>query len=65
MYNWSTSKENIAKKSDQNTIWQLEQIANFGLNGEKISEAQLKHYWPKLNLDKSRRRFLNLLLYGN
>lgn len=65
MYNWSTSEERIEKNSDQNAVWQLEQTANFGLNGDKISEAQLRRYWPKLNLDKSRRRFLDLLIYGN
>ena len=65
MYNWSTSQESLGKKSDQSAIWQLEQTANFGLNGEKISETELRHYWTKLNLDKNRRRFLELLIYDH
>lgn len=41
----------------------MEQIVNFGLAGEKIKEADLRKYLPKLHIDPARKKFLNLLLH--
>lgn len=65
MYNWSTNEESLKKDPEKFAIWRLEQAVNFGLNGEKLSEAELRKYWPKLSLDTHRKAFLELLLYGN
>ncbi len=65
MYNWSTDEKALAKDSEAYAIWRLEQTINFGLNGEKLSEAELRKYLPRLSLDPHRRAFLELLLYGN
>ncbi len=62
MYNWSTDEQELKKDPVQYAIWRLEQLINFGLNGEKISEAELRHYWLQLHIDPARARFLELLL---
>ncbi|TSD03661.1 MAG: Uncharacterized protein Greene071436_275 [Parcubacteria group bacterium Greene0714_36] len=65
MYNWSTDEKYLKGDMEQYAIWRLEQMVNFGLNGEKLSEVELRKYWPRLSLDPARRAFLDLLLHGN
>lgn len=65
MYNWSTDEKELMKNKEKHAIWKLEQMVNFGLGGEKISEGELKKYWERLTLDPKRRKFFELLLYGN
>ena len=62
MYNWSTDVTELKKDPEQYAIWRLEQLIDFGLNGEKISESELRRYWNKLEIDPARRKFLALLL---
>lgn len=64
MYNWSTDEEQLKKDPEKYAIWKLEQLVNFGLNDEKISQADLKRYWTSLTIDPARRKFLDLLLNG-
>ena len=64
MYNWSVDEIELKKSPEKYAIWRLEQLLNFGLNGEKVSKSALIKYFPKLNVDPSRREFINLLLYG-
>lgn len=64
MYNWSTDEEQLKKDPEKYAIWKLEQLVNFGLNDEKISQADLKRYWTRLTIDPARRKFLDLLLNG-
>lgn len=66
MYNWSTDTEQLQKKDPNGyAIWKLEQLINFGLAGEKIQLSQLKKYWPKLQIDPARRKFLELFIHGD
>ena len=62
MYNWSIDEKQLKTKPEQYAIWKLEQLINFGLNGEKIVEVDLRQYWDKLTLDPARKKFLELLL---
>ena len=62
MYNWSTDEKQLKNHPEQYAIWKLEQMVNFGLNGEKIVESDLRRYWNKLTLDPARQKFLQLLL---
>lgn len=62
MYNWNTDTKKWNKKSSSYQIWRLEQLINYGLNGEKLDIKQLKKYWTELTLDKHRKRFIKLLL---
>lgn len=62
MYNWSTQDEKLKKNQEKYTIWRLEQMVNFGLDGQKIDKDELKEYWSKINIDPARRRFFEILL---
>lgn len=63
MYNWSTDLTELKKNPEKYTIWKLEQLVNYGLDGEKINEKELKKYWNKINIDPVSRKYLNMLLY--
>lgn len=65
MYNWSTNEDALKRDPEKYAIWKLEQAVNFGLNGKKIHAADLKKYWPRLAIDASRKKFLQLLLDEN
>lgn len=62
MYNWNTDSTELQKNPEKLTIWRLEQLINFGLNGEKINKKELKRYLPKLKLDPFREEFIRLIL---
>lgn len=62
MYNWSTDEKELKKDPEKYAIWRLEQMVNFGLDGERIDREELKKYWLKLNLDPHRRKLLELFL---
>ena len=65
MYNWSTDEQELKKRGEDYTIWRLEQMVNFGLGKEKLSEIQLRKYWQRMHIDPARRKFLTILLDGN
>jgi hypothetical protein len=62
MYNWNTDISKWDKKSESFIIWKLEQLINFGLNGEKLDLKLVKKYWKNLHLDSHRKKFLKLIL---
>ena len=62
MYNWSTDTSKLKKNPEKYAIWRLEQLVNFGLNGEKIQKSLLKKHWHKLNIDPKRKKVLKLWL---
>lgn len=62
MYNWSVNEKELSKDPEKYAIWKLEQMANFGLGGDKFNRAELERYWDKLNLDPARKKFLELIL---
>ncbi|MBI2041511.1 MAG: hypothetical protein HYT20_00645 [Candidatus Nealsonbacteria bacterium] len=63
MYNWAVDENKIKKHKRKYAIWKLEQMVNFGLNGEKINGRDLKKLWEKLKIDPARKRFLEILLH--
>lgn len=63
MKNWSVDTRELKKDKEKYAIWKLEQMVNFGLDGEKISRAELKKYWNKLNLDPNKKNYLSFLLW--
>ena len=63
MYNWSTDTAELKKDKKKYAVWRLEQTVNFGLDNEKLNRRQLKKYWPFLNLDEKRKKFLSILLW--
>lgn len=64
MYNWNTDISSFDKKSPEYTIWKLNQLINYGLNGEKINFDLARKYWRKLSLDLERKKFLKALIWG-
>ena len=63
MYNWSTDTSELQKNPEKYTIWKLEQLINYGLNGEKINEKELRKYWSSLNIfDPARKKYLFFLI---
>ena len=64
MYNWSVDEEHLKKYPEKYDIWRLEQLVNYGLNGEKINRKKLIKYWSKIHIDPARRRYLRFLLNG-
>jgi hypothetical protein len=64
MYNWGVDIKRFKKSKEAYNIWRLEQLINFGLNGEKLDANKLKRYWPKLRLDPAKTRYLKFLLWG-
>ncbi len=64
MYNWNTDITTLRKNPSKFAIWKLNQLINFGLNGEKINLKLAKKYWNNLSLDPKRKNFLNYALWG-
>lgn len=62
MKNWSTDVSKLKQDPEKYAIWKLEQMVNFGLDGEKLSTALLKKYWSKLVLDPDKKKSLEFLL---
>ncbi|MBI2426587.1 MAG: hypothetical protein HYV34_01955 [Candidatus Kerfeldbacteria bacterium] len=65
MHNWSTDENSLKKNPEAHAIWKLEQLVNFGLDGERLKISELKKYWSRLKLDPARKRFLELLLHDS
>ncbi|MBI5147980.1 MAG: hypothetical protein HZA37_02405 [Parcubacteria group bacterium] len=62
MRNWSTDTTELEKNPEQYAIWKLEQMVNFGLQGEKLNRQLLEKYWDKIAIDSSRRKYLRHIL---
>ena len=62
MYNWSTDTKNLRKYPQKYTVWKLEQLINFGLNGQKLKLSELKKYFGELKIDPQKKRYLKFLL---
>lgn len=62
MYNWSTQTDELKKDKNKYTTWKLEQMVNFGLDGQKLNRRDLEKYWDQIQIDPSRRKLLAVLL---
>ena len=65
MYNWSTDTSLLKKDKKKYTLWKLEQLVNFGLDGERLSASELRSHWSRLQLDPAKKAFLKILLYAD
>lgn len=63
MYNWGVDLKQLKKNKKQYAIWKIEQMVNFGLNGEKIKKNALLRYWKKLRLDPIKKKYLAAILW--
>lgn len=67
MYNWSVDEEAFKKADPKGyKVWRIVQLINYGLDGEKLSEKEVKKLWPKIKgqLDPYKKRFLEYLMWG-
>lgn len=64
MHNWSVNEKELKKDGKHYAIWRLEQVINFGADGEKIKAEDLRMYWEQLHLDPAKKLFLGFLLWG-
>jgi len=62
MKNWSTDTTELQKDPEKFSIWRLEQLINFGLDGERIDLAELRKYWDVVIIDPYKRKFLALFV---
>ena len=62
MHNWSTNISRFKKSSPVYIKWRLEQLINFGLGQEKLSQKQLIKYLPELKIDQKSRQFLESII---
>jgi len=63
MYNWNTDTTQLKKNPEKFAVWKLEQLINYGLDGEKINKKELLKYWDKLRIDSQKRDTLAYLLW--
>jgi hypothetical protein len=65
--NWSTDEKTFKKKyPKQYRLWRLAQLINYGLDGEKLDEEEVKAAWPKIKdrLDPHKLAYFEYLLWG-
>jgi len=66
MYNWSVDEEAFKKRDPKGyKLWRLEQLINYGLDGEKLDEEEVKKAWQKIKdrLDPDIKKYLEFLLW--
>lgn len=66
MINWSTDEKTFKKKYPKEyKLWRLTQLINYGLDGEKLSEKEVKSAWPKIRerLDPHKVAYFEYLLW--
>lgn len=64
MHNWSVD-EKAFKKADPEgyKVWRIQQLINYGLDGERLDKKEVRHYWDRLYLDPMTKGYLEFLLW--
>lgn len=62
MRNWSVNEEVLREDPKQYRLWRLEQLINYGLDGEKINAVELRRALPELTIDPAKKSYLQFLL---
>ena len=67
MINWNTD-EKVLKKRDPKAykLWRLTQLINYGLEGEKLDEEEVRVAWPAIRerLNPDKRKVLEFYLWN-
>lgn len=64
MHNWSVDEKTFKKLDPEGyRIWRIQQLINYGLDGEKLSRKEVKKYWDRLYLDPITKKYLEFLLW--
>ena len=67
MINWSIDEKKFKNENpEEYRLWRLTQLINYGLDGEKLDESEVKHAWPKIKerIDPNTKIYLEYLLWG-
>lgn len=65
MKNWSVDEQKLKEHPGDYKKWRLEQIVNYGLDGERLSREELKKLFFEITIiDPYRRKFLEWILWG-
>jgi len=67
MYNWSVDEKKFKRENPREyKIWRMEQLINYGLDGEKLEPREIKKNWSQLadKLDPYKKRLIEFLLWG-
>jgi hypothetical protein len=66
MQNWSIDEKKFKKQSPKEyRLWRLTQLINYGLNGKKLVEKEVRRAWPKIKdrIDPNTKVYLEYLLW--
>ena len=66
VWHWSTDVKKFKKENPEGfRLWRLIQLINYGLEGEKLDEEEVKRAWPKIkdHLDPYKARLIEFLLW--
>lgn len=65
MKNWNTDISQFKSPQDKR-LWELTQLINYGLDGGKLNENELKTRWDELKplVDSERARMIEYLIWG-
>ena len=66
MHNWSVDTKKLKKSPEKYSIWKMEQMINYGLDGEKLDRKEVKRMWNNIkdNLDPYKKRAIEYFLWG-
>lgn len=64
MHNWSTDEARLKRNPLLHERFKLEQMINYGLNGNKLSILSLKKHWDKLVIDPQKRELLKKMIWA-
>lgn len=64
MYNWAVNIKELKKNKEQYRLWKLEQMINFGLGNGKLKRKDIIKYWPRLDIDPAKKKYLSFILWG-
>ncbi|MBI3559834.1 hypothetical protein HY087_01765 [Candidatus Gottesmanbacteria bacterium] len=67
MINWNTDEELLKKNHPKEyRLWRLAQLINYGLEGEKLDEKELRAVWQKIKdrLNPDKRKVIEFFLWN-
>ena len=67
MINWSVDEKKFKKNHPKEyKLWRLTQLINYGLDGEKLDEEEVKRAWPKIKdrLDPHKAALIEYLIWN-
>lgn len=67
MINWNTDEEQLKKNHPKEyKLWRLTQLINYGLEGEKLDEKEVRAVWPKIKdrLNPDKRKVIEFYIWN-